>query len=74
MVARVAGPVSPAERRQARLQNRDKATVERIGVAEAQRVGFRVQAAALRAFRRGRDPVAAVDAELQALTLRSESN
>jgi SPP1 gp7 family putative phage head morphogenesis protein len=67
MVAKVAGPVSRQERRQARLQNKDKAVVERLGVAEARRVGFRVQLATLRAFRRGQDPIAAMQRELQTL-------
>jgi SPP1 gp7 family putative phage head morphogenesis protein len=56
--------VTPAERRAADLQNRDRAALERIGIAAAQQIGFRAQQAALREFRRGNDPVPAIRSQI----------
>jgi SPP1 gp7 family putative phage head morphogenesis protein len=55
-----AGPVSDAERRQARQQEQDRAELEHRGVAAGARVGWRTQQAAIAAYRKGQDPVAAI--------------
>ncbi len=43
-----AGPVTAAERRAAELQDRDRARLQRIGIASAQKIGDRAQRAVLR--------------------------
>ena len=50
---RTAGNVTSTERQQAVLHDRDRAAVERIGVPEAARIGFRLQRDVLAAVRRG---------------------
>lgn len=56
--------VTESERRLARLMDRDRAPLERIGIDAAARIGFRAQLAARRAMRRGDDPLAATRREL----------
>jgi SPP1 gp7 family putative phage head morphogenesis protein len=61
-------PVTADDRRQARLQDQDRARIDRLGVAAAARIGFRARRAALLAYRRGDNPATAATQELHAAT------
>ncbi len=70
MPRRAHANVSPAERRAAVEQDRDRAALEQLGILAATRIGFRAQQAAYAALRGRRDPGKAFRAEwLQAAPL-----
>jgi len=61
----VAAKVTQADKRLARIQDQDRARLTRIGIDQANLIGFRAQKAALRAFRNGRDPTVPAIQELR---------
>lgn len=63
----VAGPVTAAERRQAELQDLDRARLQRIGIAQARKIGDRAQRAVLRSAGNPDKAVQALRRELAAM-------
>ncbi len=61
--------VTPKERQQARLQDADTANVVRIGMGTARRIGLAMQVDVIRAFRAGRDPLAALSAQFAEMAI-----
>jgi SPP1 gp7 family putative phage head morphogenesis protein len=58
------GHVTADDRRLARLQDADRAKIERLGIQHAARIGFHAQQAAVRAWRRRENPAHAAGAIL----------
>ena len=60
----LASPVTDEDRRLARLQDQDRARIDRLGIDAAARIGFQARRAALTAWRRGDNPAKAAGLEL----------
>ena len=61
----VVAKVTQDDKRTAQLQEQDRARLTRIGIDQANLIGFRAQRAAIKAFRAGRDPTFPLTTELR---------